>query len=121
YLFPPLPSPRPSSPYRSLFPSDPGLFFTTPPLPHRPPRSFPTRRSSDLITADLVPLLRCRNVRRAERVDAQADRGAVGLRDRPRSEEHTSELQALTNVVCPLLLETTNSLDRKSTRLNSSH
>src|SRR3989339_2209444 len=33
-----------------------------------------------------------------------------------RSEEHTSELQSLTNLVCRLLLE-----KKKSTRLNSSH
>src|ERR1019366_8909076 len=33
--------------------------------------------------------------------------GAAGLRsaDKPRSEEHTSELQSLTNLVCRLLLE----------------
>src|SRR5438093_12382902 len=29
----------------------------------------------------------------------------VPLRERPRSEEHTSELQSLTNLVCRLLLE----------------
>src|SRR5574341_740972 len=44
-----------------------------------------------------------------------------------RSEEHTSELQSPTNLVCGLLLEKKkkateqNYQDRKSTRLNSSH
>ena len=41
-----------------------------------------------------------------------------------RSEEHTSELQSLTNLVCRLLLEkkkNKKNRDRKSTRLNSSH
>src|SRR5258706_9711850 len=32
-------------------------------------------------------------------------RGRVGRRARARSEEHTSELQSLTNLVCRLLLE----------------
>src|SRR2546430_9614296 len=35
----------------------------------------------------------------------------------PRSEEHTSELQSQSNIVCRLLLEK----KQKSTRLNSSH
>src|SRR5437016_10320618 len=35
--------------------------------------------------------------------------------DRPRSEEHTSELQSLTNLVCRLLLEK-NKLIKKHTR-----
>src|SRR5438093_6878110 len=30
---------------------------------------------------------------------------STGLQPRPRSEEHTSELQSLTNLVCRLLLE----------------
>src|SRR5438093_4122996 len=33
------------------------------------------------------------------------DRGGSSLRRPPRSEEHTSELQSLTNLVCRLLLE----------------
>src|SRR5262249_57045311 len=32
----------------------------------------------------------------------------------PRSEEHTSELQSLTNLVCRLLLEKTNAIDRRT-------
>src|SRR2546427_5424430 len=37
-----------------------------------------------------------------------------------RSEEHTSELQSQSNLVCRLLLEKKNE-DRKSTRMHSSH
>src|SRR5262249_60488743 len=39
------------------------------------------------------------------------NRGCIRLRDwpmQPRSEEHTSELQSLTNLVCRLLLEKKN-------------
>src|SRR5688572_30881806 len=52
-----------------------------------------------------------RRLRRAHRtvdfVEAHADRGAVQLavRLRDRSEEHTSELQSQSNLVCRLLLE----------------
>src|SRR5262249_60609934 len=66
--------------------------------------SFPTRRSSDLHRPRL----------RAAPVSGPAARQSGGVelaqRDRERvradrSEEHTSELQSLTNIVCPLLLE----------------
>src|SRR5438046_3626738 len=61
--------------------------------------SFPTRRSSDL---------RWRGRRRHR---------LVGHRPRrhPRSEEHTSELQSLTNLVCRLLLE------KKKRRMTSTY
>src|SRR5438270_13655658 len=62
----------------------------------RPPKStlFPTRRSSD-------------QLREARHVAAQEDDSAfVPVDDRPaRSEEHTSELQSQSNIVCRLLLE----------------
>src|SRR2546427_2217439 len=51
----------------------------------------------------------------------------LGCGPRPtteRSEEHTSELQSQSNLVCRLLLEKKKKhfqSDRKSTRLNSSH
>src|SRR5438093_8162318 len=66
----------------------------------RPPRStlFPTRRSSDLVGTFQVPVV--------------ASLGSSGAGPRPawasRSEEHTSELQSLTNLVCRLLLEKKN-------------
>src|SRR5438093_4288401 len=37
--------------------------------------------------------------------EAASARSACGCRAAPRSEEHTSELQSLTNLVCRLLLE----------------
>ena len=48
---------------------------------------------------------------------------ALGMSIAMRSEEHTSELQSLTNLVCRFLLgvQTCALPDRKSTRLNSSH
>src|SRR5437016_9489145 len=76
----------------------------------RRPRStpFPTRRSSDLALAR-------RHGRVGDHVDGEGggeppppapgdDLPALG-RPRLRSEEHTSELQSLTNLVCRLLLE----------------
>src|SRR5437016_10435914 len=69
----------------------------------RPPRStpFPTRRSSDLPC-------RCRggSRRRSASPAGRARRSLPARLARPsRSEEHTSELQSLTNLVCRLLLE----------------
>src|SRR5258706_13704444 len=70
----------------------------------RPPRStlFPTRRSSDLL------LLRLGDApfdASAVRPHPQAVENGFGVL---RSEEHTSELQSLTNLVCRLLLEKKN-------------
>src|SRR2546430_3192025 len=70
----------------------------------RPPRStlFPSRRSSDLLYStvldfSLVALMdHC--PRRGQKVDVLA-------RLTRRSEEHTSELQSQSNLVCRLLLE----------------
>src|SRR2546427_6917695 len=79
----------------------------------RPPRStlFPTRRSSDLQREGCAP--------RAEALLRFAAVGRIGLllelsharpwfqrrQARERSEEHTSELQSQSNLVCRLLLE----------------
>src|SRR5206468_12322344 len=103
---------------RSLFLPRPG----TPPALH----SFPTRRSSDLGFRD-DPDSRLRSVGAAhdsaDVVVVDADRlggeplgdQGYGERDcndadareslRPRSEEHTSELQSRSDLVCRLLLE----------------
>src|SRR5688572_31339232 len=74
---------------------------------HRKLHSFPTRRSSDL----------ARGARRADRwggrghhrarprVQAIEKRRRVGHVGEKRSEEHTSELQSQSNLVCRLLLE----------------
>src|SRR5258706_7209772 len=45
---------------------------------------------------------------RAEQVDEVLHRAELELPDVERSEEHTSELQSLTNIVCRLLLEKKN-------------
>src|SRR5438046_4655473 len=76
----------------------------------RPPRStlFPSRRSSDLRSE-----LTIRSVLTFRAGDPDRPRGhaLVFFRDGDvpddvwRSEEHTSELQSLTNLVCRLLLE----------------
>src|SRR5436190_8993193 len=70
-----------------------------------PPRStlFPTRRSSDLDRAArraLRPPAATRTARRDDRHLSPARR--AGAR---RSEEHTSELQSHSDLVCRLLLE----------------
>src|SRR5262249_62057687 len=99
------------------------IFFFSRLAPHRALLSFPTRRSSDLPRGEV-----------AERLKAAVCYTSLGLsaafvflpefissqhfHDRPRSrlsvalaaadirsEEHTSELQSLTNLVCRLLLE----------------
>src|SRR5438093_2142043 len=46
--------------------------------------------------------------RRALPPPRTGDVGGRGGQGRPRSEEHTSELQSLTNIVCRLLLEKKN-------------
>src|SRR5206468_11972486 len=95
------------------------------PVRHRALPSFPTRRSSDLLT-EQQPLagilgteleLRLINYRettplRAGQVDDEPYGGGAGMdltraerRRLPRSEEHTSELQSRSDLVCRLLLE----------------
>src|SRR5262249_60438408 len=70
---------------------------------HRDLLSFPTRRSSDLIVFDTRWAHRSGPNRSASpRIAYSLSFAAAGAR---RSEEHTSELQSLTNLVCRLLLE----------------
>src|SRR5262249_60683170 len=97
---PPTPSLRTPLPlplsYTSLF-----FFNSSRPPPALP--SSPTRRSSDLPHRATFgrPQARARSGRGSPRRDT-----GIGLRaGRQRSEEHTSELQSLTNLVCRLLLE----------------
>src|SRR5437016_6355577 len=87
----------------------------------RPPRStlFPTRRSSDLLDgrstvtrADTLHSLRrptwpsrCTLVFERRIVISPLKRRRSSTTETARSEEHTSELQSLTNLVCRLLLE----------------
>src|SRR5437016_7769637 len=75
--------------------------------------SFPTRRSSDLegagelLVRDLGGAVDGRSIKGMVLIDGQMHRLAIdhGRRCEHRSEEHTSELQSLTNLVCRLLLE----------------
>src|SRR5205085_11129604 len=86
---------------------------------HRALHSFPTRRSSDLPPpGERGPETAQRHVQRNGRgrgPDRREDHPRVvhirrGDRrpTRPRSEEHTSELQSQSNLVCRLLLEKKN-------------
>src|SRR5690606_40632894 len=85
---------------------------------HRLLPSFPTRRSSDLLR-HRQPCARpqrktheghtdhgrgqnLRHLPRTHQIVRTVDAGMAG---RPRSEEHTSELQSRENLVCRLLLE----------------
>src|SRR5437879_12575970 len=69
---------------------------------HRHPHSFPTRRSSDLAPARPGSPARSQPAE----IPPQAERDwVVRLDQRPRSEEHTSELQSPMYLVCRLLLE----------------
>src|SRR5438046_6782193 len=76
---------------------------------HRELHSFPTRRSSDLGRQALVgdaPSVHLAQGRARGAARRGPRQGAgEGLRMVHRSEEHTSELQSLTNLVCRLLLE----------------
>src|SRR5262249_56805103 len=102
-------------------PSRPLLFFSSRYASHRVLPSFPTRRSSDLVGAlpreqhgHGAAYARVRpghQRRKALQLAAAAVLRRVGLGLQlqiglaTRSEEHTSELQSLTNLVCRLLLE----------------
>src|SRR5438270_6742237 len=86
---------------------------------HRDLHSFPTRRSSDLNSAPiLAPNLRPDRLREksASVCDWGADTCANGrgfLSKAIRSEEHTSELQSQSNLVCRLLLEKKNYIEKQ--------
>src|SRR5206468_11789028 len=95
--------------------SVPLLFFHSSAHP-RDLHSFPTRRSSDLVTAlrrTSPPSLRGGLFarRQAGAVRRLPRQGLVALGHRigqGRSEEHTSELQSRSDLVCRLLLEKKN-------------
>src|SRR5688572_33231874 len=73
------------------------LFFFECSCDHRDLHSFPTRRSSDLFgrVVGRRPIVGVR----------QGSPGGRGWTRTGRSEEHTSELQSQSNLVCRLLLE----------------
>src|SRR5438034_5266514 len=88
-------------------------------LPHQALPSFPTRRSSDLTRADPLrrpecdsprtPSFSSSNLEVVARDDGDRARATTSKFDEEndgvRSEEHTSELQSHSDLVCRLLLE----------------
>src|SRR5438034_9873223 len=75
---------------------------------HRDLHSFPTRRSSDLFSARRVDAVLRRIDARSHRAGncrGTASRNRSDTRRGRRSEEHTSELQSHSDLVCRLLLE----------------
>src|SRR5262249_60773397 len=107
------------------------FFLSYAPPAHPDLHSFPTRRSSDLfasrpdrraarIPGRRSPFLPERTIRRQRRAPRAWRAGSTLPRrrsraSRARSEEHTSELQSLTNLVCRLLL------DKKKTTPTAAH
>src|SRR5207244_10977991 len=88
------------------------LCLFSPPAPPRPLPPFPTRRSSDLLAttrASGPTRARAWPWRSRRPGSRSSSRGPPSLRRagraRPRSEEHTSELQSPDHLVCRLLLE----------------
>src|SRR5438046_5204008 len=84
-------------------------------LLRRPPRStlFP-----------YTTLFRPRHARRATAADPRVRRhrdGQPARRAATRSEEHTSELQSLTNLVCRLLLEKKKKKTKQEKRTDKKH
>src|SRR5206468_12188533 len=90
--------------HSSTLPHFSSLFFFSSSGPHPHLHSFPTRRSSDL-RLHRIEAVGCQDMSDvvAERALA-ADHHADGA-DQGRSEEHTSELQSRSDLVCRLLLE----------------
>src|SRR5690606_42095417 len=87
--------------------------------------SFPTRRSSDLseglavsITTSLMLSVTSSKHQRSTLRWApdSATRGSRARLRRPRSEEHTSELQSRENLVCRLLLEKKKTTNNRNTK-----
>src|SRR5262249_61456782 len=76
------------------------------PARHHVSREAPRRRAAD---ARRRPVLEPGPHRPCHRQDP-GERQAPHRHDRTRSEEHTSELQSLTNLVCRLLLEKTKTI-----------
>src|SRR5262249_58800117 len=111
----------PSILFISLSPSYPSVsFFLYCYAAHRYLPSFPTRRSSDL--AEIVMSGEGQwaggaTVTRADPCSGPCARISPRNCGSTRSEEHTSELQSLTNLVCRLLLEKKN----KHKHYKSSH
>src|SRR5262249_60800197 len=97
---------------------------------HRDLHSFPTRRSSDLNgdgplvleTVGRLPPVMLREFLHPPREDERGKQGILVavVNGQRRSEEHTSELQSLTNLVCRLLLEKKKTRHSTKRSLNAS-
>src|SRR5438046_7987954 len=87
--------------YTSL--SLPSFFYSY--VGHLDLHSFPTRRSSDLIGCCSASSSRAAASISSSMVSSSR---SAAITASARSEEHTSELQSLTNLVCRLLLEKKN-------------
>src|SRR5438046_7064306 len=81
---------------------------TSPPSPSRCVFFFTDTAPTDIYTLslhDALPISRLRSPRRSSQRQGGLGPGARSPLRPARSEEHTSELQSLTNLVCRLLLE----------------
>src|SRR5688500_19915939 len=88
---------------------DDGIYFFKSSPHRRAPHSFPTRRSSDLATAETSMS--------AEVIwNTSTASDSLLQYSTSRSEEHTSELQSPCNLVCRLLLEKKTTRKRASTQ-----
>src|SRR5438046_8136878 len=96
---------------------------------HRDLHSFPTRRSSDLTSWRPVKL-RIQAFTSAFQEElartlaagmnlARHEVSIKRVREYLRSEEHTSELQSLTNLVCRLLLEKKKKINNKINKVHN--
>src|SRR2546426_2388450 len=72
----------------------------------RPPRSTLFPYTTLFRSTACMSLSRCRSFASAE------SRSTISKKSSPRSEEHTSELQSPCNLVCRLLLEKKNVVER---------
>src|SRR5438093_6802729 len=81
----------------------------------RPPRStlFPSRRSSDLTRFAQDGRVHEDDVRHRDEGGRAGENLRLPIGAERRSEEHTSELQSLTNLVCRLLLEKKKKKNKK--------
>src|SRR5438046_5471622 len=96
------------------------LFFFHGSVPHPALHSFPTRRSSDLTYNGTVQLTGFVDTMDQKRKAEEIARNVSGVNAVQRSEEHTSELQSLTNLVCRLLLEKKKK-KKKKTKTKKKH
>src|SRR5438034_8073192 len=93
------------------------IFFFSLSADHRDLHSFPTRRSSDL--APINPGAAAASARPAGRTPRRrhgsaSDGASVPCNRARRSEEHTSELQSHSDLVCRLLLEKKKTIESTS-------